>query len=175
MHGESRVSYEFRINERSERGASTAHRIRAKLRNFYFKDNACFEDRSCCFDIQPFVEMDVVLMPNVLQLVTRSEASDNQLKYCDLCSGDLWATYHLIRNCHLSELFSFARPEFKESVLEERVRALERQNADLQQRNALLKARVAKLEEEHAPRKRQKGVTVMGQGGLGDAVTALSK
>lgn len=100
------------INARLNYGGSSAKILRHKLRDFYFQGK---------FDLQPFVDMDVKLMPCVLELVTRTEElvgvdQFGRGKYYEVCSEHLDPIYRLVRNCHLPELFSF--PSLKIRKLE---------------------------------------------------------
>ena len=100
--------------------------------------------------MQPFIDMDVVLMPYVLAIVTRTEARvqdekkkkvrDQDEKVYPLCRGNLNGIYHLVRSCHLPELFSFPSPETKMRELEARIAALERETTSLTLENNELRA-----------------------------------
>ena len=106
------------INERRrERGATTVQILRSKLRSFYFRGE---------FDLQPFYDIDVNLMPYLLQLVTRKNESLEYIEtnegdlgrggYYEVCIGDLASIYRIIRNVHMPELFEYPRlVEIKES------------------------------------------------------------
>ena len=78
--------------------------------NFYFQEK---------FVVQPFMDMEVVLMPYVLELVTRTEVcvgGDDGVgtgKYYTVCNGKLDGIYRLLRNCHLPELYGFPSTESK--------------------------------------------------------------
>ena len=93
----------LRINARKG-GESIVTRLRSKLRTFYFQGE---------FVVQPFMDIDAVLMPYVLELVTRTEVcvgGDDGVgtgKYYTVCSDKLDSIYRLLRNCHPPELFSF--------------------------------------------------------------------
>ena len=100
--------------------------------------------------MQPFIDMDVVLMPYVLAIVTRTEARvqdekkkkvrDQDEKVYPLCRGNLNGIYHLVWSCHLPELFSFPSPESKMQELEARIVALERETTSLTLENNELRA-----------------------------------
>mmetsp|Transcript_8662 Transcript_8662/g.15732 ORF Transcript_8662/g.15732 Transcript_8662/m.15732 type:complete len:258 (+) Transcript_8662:84-857(+) len=144
------------INERSKVGTSVAQRLRAKLRAFFFRGE---------FDIQPFIDMDVILMPYVLELVTRTEARvqdekkkkvrDQDKKLYPLCRGNLSGIYHLVRSCHLPELFSFTSLVTKMREMEARIAALERETTSLTLENNELRAGNGSL-----PNKRSKTMEV---------------
>ena len=106
------------MNERRrEHGATTVQILRSKLRSFYFTGE---------FDLQPFYDIDVNLMPYLLQLVTRKNESLEYKAtnggdldrggYYEVCVGDLASIYRIIRNVHMPELFEYPRlVEMKES------------------------------------------------------------
>lgn len=105
----------------SEFGASANQQLRSKLRTFYFQEYC---------DVQPFIGIDVVLMPKVLELVTKTEVcmlkDDGQIgsgKYLN-------CVYPLVRNCHIPELFSFPSPESKAEELEAKIAALEAEDTN---------------------------------------------
>ena len=118
-------------NKRSHYGASIAQRLRNKLGIFSFQEIFSFH-------VQPFIDMDVVLMPCALELVTRFEATDNGRDYHDLCSGNFGAIYCLVISCHLPELFSFPSPEPNTRQLEDRIAVLEIENIGQKQENEQL-------------------------------------
>jgi len=126
------------INER--RGCSVNIKCRSKLRAFYFQGE---------FDIQPFVNMDVVLMPNVLELVTMSEERIVEKKegraetgtYVTARNGHLGGIYRLVRNCHVPELFDFP----SERLQMERLRA---KNEELETTIGSLKQNIEWLNEK---------------------------
>lgn len=77
------------------------------MRTFYFQEQ---------FDTRPFVDLDVSLMPRLLELVTMTTAQ----------SQDLDAVFHMLRNCNcLPELFSHPSPEANARQLELKVNQLE--------------------------------------------------
>ena len=91
-----RVKMALGINARPD---SIVKRLRSKLRTFYFQGE---------FAIQPFIGMDVVLMPFVLELVTRTEIYVEKRKrdcdsreYYNVSSGNLDGIYRLVKNCQL--------------------------------------------------------------------------
>ena len=119
------------INERQN--CSVIERCRSKLRAFYFQGE---------FDIQPFIDMDIELMPNILELVTMSEECLVQEKkgrlrkgaYVSARNGHLGSIYRIVRNCHIPELISFP--------------SLEDQVQQLKDENAGLKEKMKKLEQD---------------------------
>ena len=129
----------LQINARGKDGASANQRLRSKLRKFYFQGD---------FDLQPFNKLDAKLMPNLLQLVTRTEATNDCRHWFDLCNGDLSSIYRLVRNCHcLPELFAFPSAEAaarQANVLEERIRKLMNEVEELRRSNAALPIKRAK-------------------------------
>ena len=73
--------------------------VEARLWSLYFKDE---------FGIQPNVGMDIGLMANVLDLVTMSEECiEKKNGRFEKVAYAFGCMYHLVRNCHLPELFSF--------------------------------------------------------------------
>ena len=52
------------INNRARKGVSVRNRLRSKLRKYYVKGSL--------FDVQPFADMDVLLMPYALELSTKN-------------------------------------------------------------------------------------------------------
>mmetsp|Transcript_7545 Transcript_7545/g.17106 ORF Transcript_7545/g.17106 Transcript_7545/m.17106 type:complete len:248 (-) Transcript_7545:365-1108(-) len=134
----------FDINSRSYYGASITRRLRCKLRCFFFQGE---------FDVQPFAVMDVNLMPNVLELVTKTEIcvrEDEDMlgsgEYHEVGS-DLDGVYRLLRNCHLPELFSFPSLETKARELEAKYAMLE---AELESKTREFAAKIAALEADKA-------------------------
>lgn len=154
------VKKAFRINSRSRYGAPFIKRLRHKLRTFYFTGQ---------FDIQPFVDLHISLIPHLLELVTMTEVCVNpdsnilgSGEYYKARSQDLDAAYHMLRNMHsLPELFTFPFPgsvtkqlEIKNKQLEAEVAALRARNDELQKENEELKA-----ESNGLPNKRTKPST----------------
>jgi len=100
-------------------------KCRRKLRYIYFTDD---------FDVTPFIELDTVYIPEVLELVTMSEercekreGRNDKGTYVLARNGHVGSIYRLIR--HIPELFSFASPMqtliVKNEELESRVATLE--------------------------------------------------
>ena len=102
--------------------------------------------------MQPFIGMDVVLMPNVLQLVTKTEVFVKR-KMSDLYESDLGydeyyevpsdnidSIYRLAKSCHPPEMVSFLSLEAKARLLEAE--------------NASQNAKILPLESETAGQKR---------------------
>lgn len=118
------VMISLEVNRRL--GYARNQKCRIKLRSFYFQGE---------FDVQPFISMNVVCMPNVLELVTMSEECITEEKkgrpkkgtYVSSRNGHLGSIYHLVKNCHLPELFSFPSPESKTNQLEVKIAMLEAQ------------------------------------------------
>lgn len=121
----------LQINGRQ--GCSANQKCRSKLRAFYFQGE---------FDTRPFVDMDVALMPNVLELVTMSEECLGDEKkgrakrgtYVTARNGHLDGIYRLVRTCHLPELFQF--PSQQDEI------------ARLRARNAALKTTIGSLTQK---------------------------
>ena len=122
----------FAINKRLTEGGSVANRMRSKLRKFYFKED---------FDIQPFLTMDVKLMPHVLELVTRDEISCQQSgsrfdqhtkrSWYTICYRDsIDGIYRIVRNCQLPSIFSFSSPDFLVKPLKAEIASLQREKAE---------------------------------------------
>lgn len=142
----------FDINARSLYGTSVIQRLRSKLRTFYFQGN---------FDVRPFIGIDAVLLPKVLELVTRMEVCLDQIclddlgsgRYCEAPSENIDGVYRLVRNYyHLGELFSFPSQESKVKDLEAKVAALEVDNAQVQrlkEENANLRLKIEQLTLEN--------------------------
>ena len=122
----------LRINSRSRFGASVSTRLRHKLRTFYFSGK---------FDTQPFLDFDIPLIPNLLELVTMTEVkvyenpdriSLGRGEYYTARSKDLGVVFHMLRNLHcLPELLTFSSPESNTRQLEMRVKELEAEVAAL--------------------------------------------
>ena len=122
----------LRINSRSRCGASVSTRLRHKLRTFYFSGK---------FDTQPFLDLDIPLIPNLLELVTMTEVrvyanpdriSLGREEYYTARSKDLGVVFHMLRNLHcLPELLTFSSPESNTRQLEMRVKELEAEVAAL--------------------------------------------
>merc|ERR1712032_95577 len=100
---------------------SQLSKIREKLRKFYFRN----ED----FDVALFSDMDVALLPNIMELVnlteTRSYCTDNGTgRYLvqRKPTNNLNALYRILRNCQVSTLFSFPPVEKLLQTKEERTR-----------------------------------------------------
>ena len=110
----------------NERQVSVNQKHRMKIRAFYFTQ--------ADFDIKPFLDMDVELMPNVLELVTMSKEcitneQEGRLKrdnYVSARNGHLGGIYRLIRNCHVHELFSFPSQQAIMEQQETRISELEK-------------------------------------------------
>jgi len=148
------TSRSLRINDRK---CSEVKRIRSKLRSFYFKN--------ADYDITPFANMEVNLMPHVLELVTRSEVwsaqpqrarvprpmdrghSKVEERYFEGPSDDLGVVFRLVRNVHIPEMYGFARSyEISE------VERLESENRELQKQVSDLKRELATYRDEEASR-----------------------
>lgn len=112
--------------EINERQVSVNQKHRMKIRAFYFTQ--------ADFDIKPFLDMDVELMPSVLELVTMSKEcitneQEGRLKrdnYVSARNGHLGGIYRLIRNCHVQELFSFPSQQAIMEQQETRISELEK-------------------------------------------------
>ena len=132
-------------------GLSYVKKLRTKLRAFYFKGE---------FDINPFLNMDVVMMPYVLEMVTKTEFCIERTKGGLVGSTNKWqedtvkwyevqgktnldSIYRLVRNCHMPETFGFQSPELK-------LRSVEAKNAQLQTDNVILKQKHGEVVSENA-------------------------
>ena len=110
----------------NERQVSVNQKHRMKIRAFYFTQ--------ADFDIKPFLDMDVELMPNVLELVTMSkecitDEQEGRLKrdnYVSARNGHLGGIYRLVRNCHVPELFNFQSQQAIMEQQETRISELEK-------------------------------------------------
>jgi len=146
------TSRSLRINNRK---CSEVKRIRSKLRSFYFK--------RADYDISPFANMEVNLMPHVLELVTRSEVWSAQSqrarvprpmdrgqskvedRYFEGPGDDLGVVFRLVRNVHIPEMYGFARShEISE------VEKLESENRELKKQVSELKRELAMYRDEEA-------------------------
>ena len=129
----------FEINARLSYGASDIKRLRSKLRVFYF----CRGD----FDVQPFTGMDVKLMPNILELVSKKETCCEKEEgllgsgnYFEIYNDSLDGIYRIVRNYHVPELSSFPSTESK-------IQELERKNSDLESKTRECEAKIAEFEQ----------------------------
>ena len=118
------------LNTNMRKDLSDNQKCRRKLRYIYLTED---------FDITPFIDMDTVYMPNVLELVTMSEERCEERAgrldkgtYVSARNGNLGSIYRLIRYCCVPELFSFASATLPSLVA----------------KNAKLEAKVARLELE---------------------------
>ncbi|KAL9186887.1 hypothetical protein ACHAXT_010607 [Thalassiosira profunda] len=129
--------------DRREKGATVPEVIRRKLRRFYFKGD---------FDVQYFNDkMDVVLMPFLFHLAQRAQKQsiwgDRKAKI-----DDINAIYRLLRNVHVSEMFSFPGPtrillwEKDEEIkkLKAEIGELKRENEELRRAGSALPNKRAK-------------------------------
>ena len=89
----------FDINSRSNSGAYITKRLRNKLHFFYFQGE---------FDVEVFADLDVELMPYVLELVTKTEVcirkdedGPGRGEYYEVGSDNLDGVYRLVKNCQL--------------------------------------------------------------------------
>ncbi|KAL7544560.1 hypothetical protein ACHAWF_007941 [Thalassiosira exigua] len=122
-----KLSLALDINVQS---ASSDEAIRRKMRNFYFENE---------FDVKSFNEMDAALMPYILDLAMMTEVQSSgwtrrESKPRLVPNENLSSLYRLLRNCHLSELFSFPSPETLLQQKDERIRQLEVESEILNQR-----------------------------------------
>lgn len=141
------------INWQVHKGGSIALAIRKKLRKFYFVNPD--------FDVLPFNEMDVVLMPYLLQLVTRTEIEKRSLFQCTYCLsriGNLNGIFRLLRNCHVPELFSFPSPESLLCQKNEQIKHLEVANADLKAKCESINEKFEQLKRENEELRRAASV-----------------
>jgi len=122
----------FEINARLSYGASDITRLRF-----------CRGD----FDVQPFTGMDVKLMPNILELVSKKETCCEKEEgllgsgnYFEIYNDSLDGIYRIVRNCHVPELSSFPSPESK-------IQELERKNSDLESKTRECEAKIAEFEQ----------------------------
>ncbi|KAL9186816.1 hypothetical protein ACHAXT_010536 [Thalassiosira profunda] len=118
--------------EAKRRGVSYA--IRQKMKDFYFQGN---------FDVRCFSEMDVTIMPHLLSFVqtSASDEEDNSVELKDW-RYNINGIYQVLRNCHVSEMFSFPGPKsvaFQLWEKDERIKQLEAENNQLKQENKELR------------------------------------
>lgn len=127
------------INARSE--CTINQRLRCKLKYYYFKGE---------FDIQPFIDLDVNLMPYLLGILTRTEVRaydhyddiDSE-RYFTVGSKDLNSVYRIVRSCHVPELFNFPSSEVRISLLTSETKELKESNAKLKAEISELKSRLS--------------------------------
>ena len=105
-------------------------------------------------------------MPRILEFVTKREAV---VRDCDDCgnstydedgsavmhyeerpSDNLDGVYHLVRNCHIPEMFSFPSPEARMSSLEAENKSLTENNERLMKEVAELRSQLASLPNKRA-------------------------
>ena len=81
------------------------------------------------FDLQPFLDLDVELMPNVIEMVGMKNeefesVTNGSKQWFNVSSGNLNEVYRLVRFAHMPEMISFISPEKKITLLEEKVKQL---------------------------------------------------
>ena len=130
------LSHLFEINIETSEGAggSVSRALRRKIRSFYFRQSD--------FDVTYFIDMEVNLLPYVLDLVTRIEYRDP-----DWLDSNYWTTkkpllvpnhdnlggiYQLVRNCPVG-LFGFPSPHVLLKQKDESILNLELANKALRQ------------------------------------------
>lgn len=118
----------FHINGQSGYDSSTP---RPKFLQKLF--HAIYADRGNEFDIAPFVDYDVKLMPFVLSLAAMRFKID--------------CLYELIKQWNVAELFGFPSPE--KERLSAKMSNIETENIDLRNEVKLLKQEVARLASEN--------------------------
>ena len=129
------------INNRARKGVSVRNRLRSKLRKYYLKGSL--------FDVQPFADMDVLLMPYALELITKKELpveiDYRVMRWDEVASDNLDGIYRIVRNCHLPELLSF--PSWLQSVNA----ALRAENVSLKGDNERLRIEIEELRATQCP------------------------
>lgn len=166
----SAVREALETNLRSD--LSPNQRCRRKLRYIYFTGD---------FDVQKFIGMDCVLMPNVLELVTMSEGRCEKRRgwldsgtYVMARNGHLGSIYRLVRNCHLPELFSFPSARTRTEPNSAGALYPPEEVQKLRAENEELKSKLKKLEAElEAQRLEAKAVEL--ETGLERAETGLEQ
>ncbi|KAL9190489.1 hypothetical protein ACHAXT_007700 [Thalassiosira profunda] len=136
----------LRVNRRAEYGTSTNQIIRSKIRQFYFQFGVWSEKT---YDVQPFVDFDVALMPHLLELVTRTESTLDGKKYVAQCDGNIASVHRLIKNCQTAALFSFHSQPTKMQQLEAEVAQLREKNDELNSTIDELRKQMAELDLPH--------------------------
>lgn len=131
-------------------GGTLGRKMRIKLRDFYFRGNE--------FDVTPFWDMDVHLMPYLLELVTlthhcvvetSADFLEDKKTWHEVQSRDLGKVFRLVRNVNLVELFSFPSAVKKlQDALADNA-ALSQTNARLVDDNVFLIARNESLKQEN--------------------------
>ena len=112
------------INRR--KSASNKNKARAKLKEFYFKGQ---------FTVESFADIDVKLIPYVLELVTMTDIciDDTSVK---ACKGDPDGIYCLVRNCCLDGAISSTTPKEAEiQQLKSNISAMEEEMNHILQEN----------------------------------------
>ena len=119
----------------NKKNCSVNQRCRSKLRALYFQGN---------FDMKPFIDLDIQLIPNLLELATmtdvcihKEQEQQGRFKrgvYVASRNGHLGSIFLLVRNCHcLPELFSFPPQEIQMRKLKEENDALKVELARMKQ------------------------------------------
>lgn len=152
------LKHALEINMKTKYGVSKGQKLRSKLRSFYFTGD---------YDVQPFIDMDTVLMPKVLQIVTLAEVCVNRGDHgymcdCDECENhprryyevpgnSLNPVYRMVRHCQVEALFGYPSPDAK-------ISSLEAHNIRLKEKNERLMAEIAELRSQLSsmPNKRSK-------------------
>lgn len=134
------VGTALRINRETNAGGSTANAIRRKLQRIYFENPD--------FNVEYFNDMDVVLMPYVLELVAAGVEDKNAPTYPSNgrskapVKHNISGIYRLLRNCHVSELFSFPGPKSISTILwekDEQIKLLQQTVEQLKRENENLR------------------------------------
>jgi len=124
------------INARN--AASNNEKLRSKLKTFYFKGP---------FDVQPFTDMDIKLMPNVLEFVTMSVVSIDGT-YVKACKGDLDGIYRLIHDLNLPGLISSTPPQEVElQDYKSKISAMEIELERLLRENEMLSSKICTCQQ----------------------------
>ena len=153
-HWRHTLKPEVALNINSAETFSVNAKCRSKLRAFYFRGE---------FNTSAFADIDVKLMPNVLEFVTvqtisraeiielgpkdgyealDSSGSKMERLYQSVpgskCNSSLNGIYRIIRSCNLTEMMSFPSPE---AALQQ----LKNENNQLKDENASLKRKIEHL------------------------------
>mmetsp|Transcript_1479 Transcript_1479/g.2673 ORF Transcript_1479/g.2673 Transcript_1479/m.2673 type:complete len:241 (-) Transcript_1479:79-801(-) len=128
--------------EINARETATDHeKIRSKLRAVYFQGQ---------FDFTSFTDIDIGLIPNVLEFVTMSEVYIGRI-YVKACEGNLDGIYRLIRNYgNLPSLFSFTSPQTEIQQLKSEMSSMKMEMEHLRLENEQLRSNSSRLQNDRS-------------------------
>mmetsp|Transcript_16224 Transcript_16224/g.34286 ORF Transcript_16224/g.34286 Transcript_16224/m.34286 type:complete len:481 (-) Transcript_16224:127-1569(-) len=115
--------------------ATDNQKLRSKLRTFYFRGQS--------FDLNPFSDIDIGLIPNLLEFVTMSEVSIDDGNYVRACGGgSLGGIYRLLCICDFPSLFGNPSPEIEIQRLRSEMSAMKREMECLRLENERLSSKL---------------------------------